>query len=404
MKRIAFVFPPLLPLPAVRGGASETLIQRLIDDNENRGECLFHVFCRYDQEAENCSKRYKYTQFSYIKERETLVDHVAFLWYRLRRKISKNYVPEPYIKALTAKINKEIYDAVIVESSFRFIPYLKKKTNNKVMLHLHFDAVASKQKALEEGLRLCDGVVCVSHFIEKTIHNYDSSIPTYVLPNVTDVSRFDAGKYAKPVAEIKEKLGIENEPVILYSGRLAPLKGVLELVQAYKLALKQVPQMKMILAGSAGYGETTQDEYYDMLIEQIGDMKDKSIFLTGYVNHDQMPVYYALADVAVLPTTMVDEAAPLSVLEAQASGCYFIGSDSGAIPELMSPDYGSIVHRGEEYVKNLAEQLVLAAQRYRRIDYSQPTAGRLFVLKYHDGEKYFENFLQLMKKILRSDI
>ena len=375
MKKIAFIFPPLLPMPAVKGGATETLIQRLIDDNEKYGEFQFRVFCCYDPEAEQSGKKYKNTRFSYIKKPNSIIERMGFLWFRFRRKFSKSYVPEPYLTQIAAELNKETYDAVIVESSLRFVPYLKENTQNTVLLHLHFDAVASGQQMLDQGLHFCDGVVCVSHFIRKTICDYDSTIPTWVLPNVTDVSCFESRRYTKQVAELKEKFGLTDEPVILYSGRLTPLKGVLELVQAYKLALEQVPNMKLILAGSAGYGATTRDEYYDALM------------------------YYALADVAVLPTTLVEEAAPLSVLEAQASGCYFVGSDSGAIGELLCADYGAVVKRGERYVENLVEQLLVAARHYRRGDHPDPTPGRRYVLEHHNGENYYGNFAQLMQKI-----
>lgn len=399
MKRIAFVFPPLLPMPAVRGGATETLIQRLIDDNEVRGDCQFDIFCLYDQEAETVSRKYQNTRFFYIKESDSLYERMAFLWFRLRRKLSKTYVPERYIKKVAAILKREAYDAVIVESSLRFVPYLKKQTAAPVLLHLHFDAVASGQQALDSALRLCDGVVCVSHFIEKTIRDYSSDIRTYVLPNVTDTLRFDAAQYAPQAQELKARMGLGNDPVVLYSGRLAQVKGVLELVRAYRLALEQVPQLKLVLAGSAGYGETTWDEYYDALIEEIGDLKDKSVFLTGYISHDQMPIYYAMADVAVLPTTEVDEAAPLSVLEAQASGCYFVGSDSGAIGELMCPDYGVVVSRDQGYVENMAQQLVIAARQYTRGVSNQPTPGRTYVLEHHDATRYYEKFVELLQKM-----
>ena len=399
MKRIAFVFPPLLPMPAVRGGATETLIQRLIDDNEVRGDCQFDIFCLYDQEAETVSRKYQNTRFFYIKESDSLYERMAFLWFRLRRKLSKTYVPERYIKKVAAILKREAYDAVIVESSLRFVPYLKKQTAAPVLLHLHFDAVASGQQALDSALRLCDGVVCVSHFIEKTIRDYSSDIRTYVLPNVTDTLRFDAAQYAPQAKELKARMGLGNDPVVLYSGRLAQVKGVLELVRAYRLALEQVPQLKLVLAGSAGYGETTRDEYYDALIEEIGDLKDKSVFLTGYISHDQMPIYYAMADVAVLPTTEVDEAAPLSVLEAQASGCYFVGSDSGAIGELLCPDYGVVVSRDQGYVENMAQQLVIAARQYTRGVSDQPTPGRTYVLEHHDATRYYEKFVELLQKM-----
>ena len=136
MKRIAFVFPSLLPMPAVRGGATETLVQRLIDDNEVQHKCLFHVYCKYDPDAERQAEKYRYTQFFYIREDDSTLGKVKFLLFRLRRKFSRGYVPEPYLTDVTTRLKKERYDAVIVESALRFIPYLKRKTKTAVLLHL----------------------------------------------------------------------------------------------------------------------------------------------------------------------------------------------------------------------------------------------------------------------------
>lgn len=397
MKKIAFVFPPLLPMPAVKGGATETLIQQLIDDNELQGKCRFDIFCRYDEEAEKASKTYKNTRFFYIKEKNTLADKLAFLWFRLRRKVSRGYVPEAYIEEVAAKLGKEKYDAVIVESALRFIPYLKKKTRGKVLLHLHFDVVASNQPNKKEAFACCDGVICVSRFIQKTVRDYEASTKTAVLQNVVDTGLFCRQSHMEQALTLRQRYGIQaTDKVVLYAGRLMAVKGVAELVQSFFLAKEAVPELKLLLVGSPVYGQTVLDEFMQQLLQQVGQALDESVFLPGYIPHDQMADYYAMADIAVMPTTGVEEASGLSALEPLSAGCRFIGSDSGGIPEVANCDAAVIVPRGENFVARLAQAIVENAKDTAIF----PEDGRSYVVKNHDARDYYHHFFECLQEIV----
>lgn len=398
MKKVAFIFPTLLPMPAVKGGATETLIQQLIDANEEKQQCLFHIYCIYDKEAEEQAPKYRYTKFIYIKQEHSLVNSVRFLFYRLRRKFSRHYVPEPYLTAVTARLEKEDYDVVLVESSVRFVPYLRKKQKAPVGLHLHFDAVGSWKQDLDRIIAACDGILCVSRFIEQTIRDYNPAVPTYVFPNAIDTNLFHHQANEEKSAQLRERLGIAPaDKVILYSGRLLPFKGVLELIKAYKQAATRIPDLKLILAGSAEYGQTVRDMYFESLVAEIGTLLDKQIFMTGYIAHEDMPVYYGAADVVVMPTLRVHEAAGLTALEALASGCYFIGSDSGAIPEVAGREYAAIIPQGADFVEKLANQLVVTVQEHKRT--AEETPGRARVLRLYNAENYYDNFLVALQEM-----
>ena len=66
--KIAFVMPNTLPMPAVKGGAVETILQNYIDANEKCGHQELQVFCKYDFHANLASNQYKYTNLVYINE------------------------------------------------------------------------------------------------------------------------------------------------------------------------------------------------------------------------------------------------------------------------------------------------------------------------------------------------
>ena len=356
MKKIAFVFPDLLPMPAVKGGATETLIQLLIDDNEKRQECIFHIYCMYDAQAEQAAKDYRFTKFFYIRKQDNLWGKLRFLWFRVKRKFSQNYVTEPYLIDVV-KAMKESYDAVIVESCLPYVPYLKKMGKTPTLLHLHFDILRSSFKNVDTGLACCDGIICVSQFLAEGLKGTYKGHVT-VLPNVVDTQLFSREKSMGRASILAQRLGVtEQDKVVLYAGRLARVKGLSELVEAFRQAVEREPNLKLFLVGSAGYGENVQDEYYPVLLNNIGDMLNSRVFLTGYVPHEEMPAYYAMADVAVMPTVGVEEAFGLSALEPLAMECHFIGSDSGGIPEVAVCPAAVIVPRGDGFVPRLGEAI-----------------------------------------------
>lgn len=396
MRKIALVFPDVLPMPAVKGGATETLIQRLIDDNEVDPRCVFYVFCRYDATAEEQAAGYRYTKFCYLNEDNSLVGKIGFLLFRLRRKVSRSYVPEPYLLKLVERLKQENCDLVVVESVFWFIPFLKKKLTAPVLLHLHFDPVSMNRADLKQSLSSSDGVICVSRFIQNRIRQLTPEVNTWVLPNVVDTDQFCSCE--EEAQAIRSRLGIDKaDKVVLFTGRLMEVKGVLELVQAFQSAATQIPGIKLVIVGSAEYGQTVIDEYYQRLVNRIGEHLNRTIFMTGYVNHCDMPGYYAMADVSVMPTTLVEEAAGLSALEALAAGCYFIGSDSGAIPEVANCEYATILNRGEDFVERLTGAIVEGVKMSRD---SKLTSGQLHVRNSHNACDYLLNFWTCIQESL----
>ena len=65
--KIAIVTSMALPIPAVKGGGVEWLIQTIIDENESNGDLKITVLGIDDEEARNVAQKYKNTEFVFIK-------------------------------------------------------------------------------------------------------------------------------------------------------------------------------------------------------------------------------------------------------------------------------------------------------------------------------------------------
>jgi glycosyltransferase involved in cell wall biosynthesis len=128
--------------------------------------------------------------------------------------------------------------------------------------------------------------------------------------------------------EIREKLGVQPEELLV--GMVAQIsrdKRQDLLLQAAGRVLAEFPETKFVFAGAP-----TNQEYEDKLratAEQSG-LAGRVLF-TGF--WEDIPSLMQALDIAVLPSR--GEAFGLVMIEAMANGRVFVGSRSGAIPEVV---------------------------------------------------------------------
>ncbi len=93
----------------------------------------------------------------------------------------------------------------------------------------------------------------------------------------------------------REHFGISSEvPVVLYLGRIRPYKGLAALVAAYRKLLSTTPDTVLMLGGKA----TAQDiEDLTALLPEDA----KIIAKYDYIPAEDLPLWFAAADVAVFP-------------------------------------------------------------------------------------------------------
>ena len=68
MKNVCIIIPRGLPVPAVKGGAIETLMGMLADENEEKEKLKLTIISTYDENAKELSVKYKNTKFIYIRK------------------------------------------------------------------------------------------------------------------------------------------------------------------------------------------------------------------------------------------------------------------------------------------------------------------------------------------------
>lgn len=119
--------------------------------------------------------------------------------------------------------------------------------------------------------------------------------------------------------------------VFLYVGQLIPRKGLVELVETWELFSNQNPNIELLIVG-AGPLENT-------LKNTIDNKQIESINFVGRVPYEDVPRYYAKAEVFIIPT--LEDNWSLVVPEAMSCGLPIMSSKyNGCWPELVRKENG----------------------------------------------------------------
>jgi D-inositol-3-phosphate glycosyltransferase len=157
-----------------------------------------------------------------------------------------------------------------------------------------------------------------------------------IIPPGVDTSHF----YPIPVDEAKQFVGVPPEQcLLLYVGRIEPLKGVETLLRAMALLRQQTtcPKRSFSLAIIGGEPDSSPEAMdaemrrLRELCSQLG-IDDVVVFL-GKRGQDTLPYYYSAAQVVVVPSHY--ESFGMVALEAMACGTPVIASQVGGLAYLI---------------------------------------------------------------------
>lgn len=368
--KIAIICSQGLPVPAVKGGAIETLVEIICKENEIYGELEIDVYSIYDDEAIETAKSYKNTEFIYsCKNKKYMMIKNKFV--SLVRKIFNININYAYAEEITKKID-DSYDKVIIEGDASLILPISKKVNKeKLYFHIHHNPLSTNHAQFRKEISSVKKVITVSDFISKGINKCMSqekeSVQAVVLRNCTDIKKFNVNNYKQERTQLRDRYNIkDNELVIMFTGRPVPQKGIKELLIAFKELCNKYNNVKLVIVGNSGFGKEIKTDFDNQLEEIAESIKDKVIF-TGFIHNSKMPQIHAIADIAVIPS-IYDDPAPLVVMECMASGLAVITTDSGGIPEYVGENNCISIIRDENIIINLKEALekLVVNERYRK--------------------------------------
>ena len=393
-----------LPIPSIKGGAVETLIDMYINENEKIKNYDFEVYSTYCEGIEKFSKNYKYAKMSYIKTNNLSyqLDRYfrAFCHKILRLKVRFKFINE-ILKDIEKK-NKD-YDLIIVENNASLVPPLAKKYKNKVIVHLHNDNI---NNGIQDGVEIynsCRRIYTVSDYIKSRCDtcgkDSDKVVTLFNGIEQNKLTQYRNEKYRK---EIREKYKISDRDVVfIFSGRICDDKGVKELLMAFN-KIKRISNnkdVKLMIVGASFFSAKKKTRYIKELIN-LAKENEKDIIFTGYIEYKNMGKIYNAADVQVIPSKF-DDPCPLTALEGMTMGLPQIASRCGGIPEEVSDENAILVER-EDLINQLAEamnKLIIDENLRKKMSKASTERAKLF-----GEQQYVDNFYKLIEKEFEEEV
>ncbi len=150
----------------------------------------------------------------------------------------------------------------------------------------------------------------------------------------------------------RRRLGLPGDRIILFAGRIEPLKGVKQLLKSMT-CLQNIPDLQLVIIGG---GEDSQSEV-EKLRKLAGELHiQDSVTFTGLVKHEQMPYFYSAADVYVVPSYY--ESFGLVALESLSCGTPVVTTDVGNLRSIIRQgETGYVV--ADNTPRNLADKIAL---------------------------------------------
>jgi glycosyltransferase involved in cell wall biosynthesis len=402
--KIGIITPADLPVPAVHGGAIETLISNFIKENEKQGLHELVVYSKYNEIAFHESKNFSKTIFHWVKNSWHYII-INFL-FRLLRKIGITSTSHD-VRIVYQFIKKDHPDVILVEGNPAYVKYLKKRLDPgcRILFHIHALLNDGKYKYLNDAFEFSDEIFVVSEYIKSNLlERFQVNInKVKVVYNCANEIYFNYKVQEDDLVSMKNRLGIGlNDFVLIFAGRLVPEKGLLELVKACKL-LKNRITFKLLIAGSFGsdFGKTNSlpDPFKEVIQAEILDNETNFRFC-GYISNDRLVEYYCCADLAIFPS-VTEEAAGLVAIEAMALSLPIIYSNRGGIPEYVSAECGIMVDMKD---KNCIEQIagaILTLHDDHEIRKGMSSASFQNAKRF-TPEKYYENLSEYIDLSIKS--
>ncbi|MBE5825476.1 MAG: glycosyltransferase [Butyrivibrio sp.] len=387
MKRIAIISPCMLPVPASKGGAVESLITKIIEDNERYQNFIIDLYTIDDEQSDSYS--FSYTNVIVVKpDRLTKVaDKLSDKYYRTVNADSSSrfldcVIANSFFERLAD--NQENYDMVIIENMMSTACEIVRICNGKytfpIFFHMHNDVdMYRSPKQIRELVRFGVRFLAVSDYIKDQIRKCDPKAVVSTLYNGVNIK------------SIERYIPRDDDTItVLYAGRIIPDKGVKELVRAFTMMLDNLnapdkDRIKLTLIGFSGF-----DSKYENEIHSLAD-KYTNIKCINQVPAEEMAFYYSEADIVVMPS-LVDEAFGMVTIEAMSKGIPLIITDSGALPEVAG-DGAYIVSWSGNITKNLADAIQkVAFNPELRGELSKRGYDRAHSIKAFDIDNYYHNF------------
>ena len=408
MEDITLIMGSVFPVPAVRGGAVENLIENIAKAQEKEKKVNLNIICAYDSNAKKiANEKFKNTNFNYIKVSKIneFIDKCVYLVatkiFHKKNVMAYSYIFQRlgYYRKISILLHKKDFGKIVLENSTGLYLALKWKKNylkyaGKYYYHCHNKV--NMDFGCMDIMEQTKKFISVSDYMGKDLKNFSDRIRDkdfFTLKNIIDYEKFEKNITETEKNAIKNKYYINNdEKVIIFVGRLTEEKGIKPLLMAIDNI--RYEKFKLLIVGSYFFNTRVKSDFTKELDELVTRNKERIIF-TGYVNYNEIYQLYKISDLAVLPS-MWDEPAGLTIQEAEACGLPVITTNSGGIPEYVVNGSSIIINRDENIVENLKVEIETLLKNEKKL--KEMADKSLEIIDDLDICKYYKKLIKILEE------
>ena len=179
-----------------------------------------------------------------------------------------------------------------------------------------------------------------------------------VIPPGVDIAHF----HPMPKSEARKNIGIpEKTQMLLFVGRIEPLKGIDTLLHAIAILRSQIPQCLSTLCLSIIGGNPNETEQKNEEMQRLKTLREQLglaelVTFLGAKSQETLHLYYSAAEVVIMPSHY--ESFGMVALEAMACGTPVIASEIGGLAYLIQ-DGVTGFHVPDRDPKELAQAICL---------------------------------------------
>lgn len=262
-------------------------------------------------------------------------------------------------------VSKKEYDVINAQDVFTTFAALE--TNVPVVSTVHgyltFEGIskgsviegspeaAELQEAERRGYKATREVITVDTRIKEYILK-ETGVSGHMIKNFIDVESFKPEIERR--AEFRDTYGFSQDELIFFvPRRLTKKNGVMYPILSLPAVVEKFPNARVVFAGTGEMMEPMKQKAAELGVAD-------HITMLGAVDHSVMMQYYALANVALVPSIYsagVEEATSISALEAMGSGVPLIACAVGGLKEIVDSGKDGLLVE-EQNVEQLSDAMI----------------------------------------------
>jgi glycosyltransferase involved in cell wall biosynthesis len=269
---------------------------------------------------------------------------LPFFWTQLRfglemRRLNPEALWMPFHNVPLIRNKKTKTTVTIHDLAFKYFPEYFPKWD---LLKLNW--------LIDTAILKSDKITAISEATKKDIlHFYPqvSEDKIRVIYHGFDSELFEERVLEGETTKVLERYSLQKEKYLLYVGALQPRKNLITLIEAFDLVKKEIPDLKLVLAGGKAW-------MWEGIFERLNASQfKKDIVTTGQVGGKDLAALYQNASAFVFPSFY--EGFGIPVLEAFAAGTPVIAARNSSLPEVGGE---AAVYFDATNQKELAEKII----------------------------------------------